>query len=218
MIEPNKTAIVIGATGLIGSAIVAQLERTDAFNSIVTLTRRPVAFNGNKVVNHVVDFDRLGDFSSLFKGDVLFSCLGTTLKQAGSIEAQRSVDLDYQLQAAEIACEQGVAHYLLVSSSGANAKSVSPYLKMKGELEQAIKALPFPRISIFQPSLLLGERQDTRAGEALASKLLPLICRLPGLRRYRPIRGTQVAHKMVSESLQAGAGTYTFKLEQVFPA
>ena len=107
------------------------------------------------------------------KGDVLFSCLGTTKKQAGSIAAQRIVDFDYQLQIAQIAVENGVPHYLLVSSSGANAKSRAAYMKMKGELEEQVKALPFQRISIFQPSLLLGDRPESRFGEQLAALFMP---------------------------------------------
>ena len=217
----SKTAIVIGATGLVGSQVVNQLIEAKHVSKVVTLTRRALRPSEQhdcaKFENHVVDFDCLADSASLFKGDILFSCLGTTLKQAGSIQAQRVVDLDYQYQAAKLAAEQGVGHLLLVSSSGADSKSLSPYLKMKGELEDKIQDLAFSHISIFQPSLLLGNRHSTRAAEDIASKVLPLICKLPGLKRYRPIYGAEVAEKMVAESAQPKSAVRRFKLDEVFP-
>ena len=217
----NKTAIVIGATGLVGSQVVAQLIEAKHVSKVGTLTRRalrqPEQHDSAKLENHVVDFDRLADSASLFKGDILFSCLGTTLKQAGSIQAQRVVDLDYQYQAAKLAVEQGVDHLLLVSSSGADSKSLSPYLKMKGELEDKIQTLAFSHISIFQPSLLLGDRHSNRVAEDIASKVLPLICKLPGLKRYRPIYGAEVAEKMVAECAHPKSAVSRFKLDEVFP-
>jgi len=212
-----KTAIVIGATGLVGAEVVKRLDQIDDIAKVVAITRRPVAYASRKIENQVIDFDHLAEFSGLFKGDTLFSCLGTTVQRAGSIEAQRIVDLDYQYIAASLAAEQGVSHYLLVSSSGANAKSLSPYLKMKGELEERVQALGFKHISIFQPSLLLGERTEVRVAEGLASKVLPVLCRLPGLSRFRPIYGTQVAQKMVAVSMQPAPACATYRLDEVFP-
>ncbi|MDX1321205.1 MAG: NAD(P)H-binding protein [Oceanospirillum sp.] len=220
----GKTAIVIGATGVVGRALVTKLAASEAFDQVVTVTRRPdmasvADENARKVINHVVDFEQLDSARHLFQGDCLFSCLGTTLKQAGSVSAQRRVDLDYQLQAAQNASANGVSHYLLVSSSGANGKSASSYLKMKGELETQIADLPFKRISVFQPSLLLGERPDFRLGETLARWLMPALCWLPGLRRYRPIRGDQVAEKMLQVSLQPAEAVQpeVYTLDKVFP-
>ncbi|MFC6979937.1 hypothetical protein [Microbulbifer taiwanensis] len=126
------------------------------------------------------------------------------------------MDVDYQLRAAQLAADKGVGHYLLVSSSGADVESRSAYLKMKGDLDQAVLQLPFERISIFRPSLLLGEREELRIGEKLGGWLLPLLCTLPGLRRYRPIHGEQVAAKMVAVSAQPGSGVETFALDQLF--
>lgn len=187
----GNTAIVIGATGLVGRALVNQLARADHIRKVITLTRRPDAHDSRVVHNQVIDFDRLGEAGDFFQGDFLFSCLGTTRKQAGSIAAQRKVDLEYQYQAAKIAAQQGVRHYLLVSSSGADAGSANPYLQMKGELETRIQKLPFERISIFQPSLLVGERPELRVGEKVGAVVLPMLCAIPGLRRYRPIRGNR---------------------------
>ena len=223
----KQKVIVIGATGLVGRALVAQLAQNDGVERIVTLTRRAVEYNSPKVENHVLDFAQLARHAELFRGDVLFSCLGTTRQQAGSIAAQRVVDVDYQFAAAQLAAQQGVRHYVLVSSSGADASSRNAYLQMKGELEQKVSALPFARISIVQPSLLLGERTERRVGEQLGAWLLPLICQLPGLRRFRPIRGEEVAAKMIrisqSPSKQgansdhhAGQNVERFRLDELF--
>jgi len=213
----SKTAIVIGATGLVGRHLVEQLVAAEHISQVITLTRRGVNYNAEKVINHVVDFDNLSQFAPYFKADILFSCLGTTKKAAGSIAAQRKVDVDYQLKAAQLAAENGVEHYLLVSSSGANAKSSSAYLKMKGELEDTVKKIPFERISIIQPSLLLGERDnDKRIAEKLGSFLLPILCKLPGLKKYRPIKGEQVAIKMCKISQQPDEGVKFFRLNALF--
>lgn len=212
----SKTAIVIGATGLVGSAVVDSLASAAHISSIVTITRREFDHESDKVKNHVIDFDQLEQHSDLFSGDMLFSCLGTTIAKAGSIEAQRVIDLDYQIIAARLAAKKNVEHYLLVSSSSANANSFSAYLKMKGELENQVKELPFSKISIFQPSLLLGKRDDNRIAESLGSIIMPFVCKLPGLRRFRPIKGTQVAEKMVSVSASQTSAFESYTLDEVF--
>ncbi|MCW8825620.1 MAG: NAD(P)H-binding protein [Gammaproteobacteria bacterium] len=213
----GKIAIVIGATGLVGQALVNRLAGADHIDKVITLTRRPAEHQSSKVFNRVVDFDHLEDYASSFaNSDFLFSCLGTTINKAGTIAAQRRVDLDYQYRAAQLAANSGVAHYLLVSSNGANAQSNNAYLKMKGELELKIKTLPFKRITIFQPSLLLGKRPEFRLAEKLGSLLLPVLYLIPWLRRYRPISGEQVAAKMVQVSQQPGDALEWFRLDRIF--
>ena len=212
-----RTAIVLGATGLVGQSLVDQLSRAAHIDRVVTITRRPVVSTSPKVTNHVIDFERLADHASLFTGDYLFSSLGTTRKQAGSIHAQRRVDLDYQFEAAQLAARNGVSHYLLVSSTGADANTSNPYLKMKGELEQLVLELPFKRISIFQPSVLAGERDEPRIGERIGGLVLQGLRFFPGLRRYRPIRGEQVAARMVEVSNAPGPSREWFRLDEVFP-
>ena len=211
-----NTAIVIGATGLVGRALIDQLADADHIGKVFTLTRRPAEHSCSKVHNQVVDFDHLEYYASSFKADLLFSCLGTTRKQAGSIAAQRKVDLDYQYKAAQLAANHGVRHYLVVSSSNANINSNNSYLQMKGELEQRVQTLPFNRISIFQPSLLLGQRLNFRMREKLGSWILPVLCTIPGLRRFRPITGEQVAAKMVQVSQQPGHSIEWFRLDEIF--
>ena len=211
-----KTAIVVGATGLVGKSLADRLATESDIEKVVAITRRPVEYKSDKIVNEVVNFDELEKHSDIFRGDILFSCLGTTAKQAGSIANQRKVDFEYQYQAAKIASENGVGHYILVSSSGADSSSRSPYLKMKGELEDEVSSLAFQRISILQPSLLIGERESFRLGETLGSWILPLLCKLPFLKKYRPISGDEVAKKMVSVSLSEGSTREIFRLDEVF--
>ncbi|MCG7549313.1 NAD(P)H-binding protein [Pseudoalteromonas sp. Of7M-16] len=211
-----KTAIVLGATGLIGQSVTQILAQQPVIEKVVAVTRRPIQYDSEKIVNEVVDFAKLSRYQHVFQGHILFSCLGTTRKQAGSIAEQRRVDFDYQYQAARLAVQNNVTHYLLVSSSGANENSVSPYLKMKGELEHRVKLLGFRHLSIFQPSLLIGHRPDTRVAESIGNHLLPLICKLPGLKKYRPISGNQVATKMVSVAMSESAHYETYRLDEIF--
>ncbi len=214
----GNTAIVIGATGLVGRALVDQLADADHVSQIITLTRRPAENPCPKVHNHIVSFDLLDEYATCFKGDLLFSCLGTTRKQAGSIANQHKVDVGYQYKAAQLAAQNGVRHYLLVSSSGANINSKNAYLQMKGELEAKVQTLSFSRISIFQPSLLLGQRADPRMGEKLGSWILPVLCMIPGLRRFRPIKAEQVAAKMIQVSKKPGPSLEWYRLDELFSA
>jgi uncharacterized protein YbjT (DUF2867 family) len=213
-----KTAIVLGATGLVGKKLVGRLVNEQRIAKVVSITRRDVEYASEKVVNEVINFDNIEHYSHLFKGDIIFSCLGTTIKQAGTVQQQRKVDLEYQYKAAQISSTNNVEHYILVSSYGADQESKSPYLKMKGELENKISALAFKQITILQPSLLKGERESFRLGETIGNALLPIICKLPSLKKYRPISGDDVARKMVSVSLSPEKGKYVYRLDELFNA
>lgn len=212
-----KTAIVLGATGLIGQNLTLKLAQQSHINKVIAVTRKTVDYSHPKIENQVVDFSLLEQYSQTFLGDILFSCLGTTKKQAGSTEAQRIIDVDYQLTAAKLAANKGVSEYFLVSSSGSNATSKNAYLQMKGELENKIMDLGFERICIFQPSLLLGERNHFRIGEKLGSWILPTLCKLPILKRFKPIYGAQVATKMCQVSAQQTVGIMRYTLDECFP-
>jgi uncharacterized protein YbjT (DUF2867 family) len=209
-------AVIIGASGLIGTSLVRQLADDDGFSNIVTLGRRP-AFEGiDKVANHLVDFDHLDDAAALISGDVMFSALGTTKKQAGSLDAQRRIDVDYQLRAAQIAAKNGVGHYVLVSSSGADSQSGNAYLQMKGALEDSIASLPFHKITILQPSLLTGPRREKRTGEKIAQIVMPIFTALPAWRKYRPIHCDVVARKMIQACHEQDQPRKTYRLDEIF--
>lgn len=118
-----RTALVIGATGLVGNQLVEQLLANDQFSAVVIFVRRTTGLQHNKLREHIISFEQPESWDHLVKGDVLFSALGTTLKQAGSKETQFKVDFTYQYQFAEVAATNGIATYVLVSSAGANEKA-----------------------------------------------------------------------------------------------
>ena len=212
---PIKVA-VLGSTGLVGRVLVDQLADCEGVCHVTAITRRATSWSSPKVQVKVIDFDEMAENADVFDVDAVFLCLGTTLSQAGSIAAQRRVDVDYQYEAAQLAHERGVPHVLLVSSSGANARSLSPYLAMKGELEERLEALNFQHLTILQPSLLLGERDRPRFAEGIGAAVLPWVCRLPVLTRFRPIEGEVVARRLLQEALAPRSGVTRLRLDEVF--
>ena len=144
-------AIVIGATGAVGKDLVEELLSRREYEKIITFTRRPLDIKSEKIESYIIDFDHPSDWAHLVKGDVLFSALGTSLKQAGSKEAQYRIDHDYQLSFAKAARENGVPHVVLVSSLGADPSSSFFYMKLKGIIERDVEALQFPQLSIPYP-------------------------------------------------------------------
>ena len=153
--------------------------------------------------------------AALLHGDVAFSCLGITLAQAGSKEAQWQVDYDYQLHFAENCSKNHVKTFVLVSAARADAKSAIYYSKMKGMLEDVVKKLPFDRLFILQPSIL--ERNDSsRLGENISLKAIKLFNKIGLFRKYRPISTAVLAQKMIKLAKTEQKGTKTFALEQIF--
>src|SRR5688572_25909562 len=129
------TAIIIGATGLVGNHLLQQLIRDERYNKIIIFGRRSVNLSDAKIEEHIIEFDNVESWRHLVKGDVLFSSLGTTIRQAGSTNAQYKIDFTYQYEFAKAAASNNVPSYVLVSSAGADAKSIVFYTRMKGELE-----------------------------------------------------------------------------------
>jgi uncharacterized protein YbjT (DUF2867 family) len=193
-----KTAIVIGASGLIGKTLIRKLLEDNRYNSVKVFVRRSINISNSKLAEHIVDFDRITNWKNKITGDELYSAMGTTIKKAGSKEAQYKIDVTYQYEFAKAAAENGVKSYFLVSSSGANAESKFFYMRIKGELEEKVKILSFNKIRIFRPSLLLGERDEKRFGEKAAERLLKIVVPLfPFLKNQRPIEGEKVARAMI---------------------
>lgn len=195
--KTSKTALLVGATGLVGGHLLQQLLEHPDYSTVVALTRRPLDLKHPKLRQEIIDFDRPD--SNLIKGDDLYCALGTTLKKAGSKEAQYRIDCEYPYHIGKIARENGVKRYLLVSSIGADAHSSNFYLRTKGELEDKIKSLNFDAFVAARPSFLLGDRSEFRLGEkigiAIAGLLNPLM--VGGLRKYRGIAAAQVARVLI---------------------
>ena len=184
-------AIILGATGAIGRDLVQELLQDDSVTELYLLVRRiPEGLSSPKLKIQVLDFDQPDQWPELPEADVLFSCLGTTLRDAGSQAAQYRVDYGYQYEVARRAAARGVPHYILVSAWGAKASSRSFYTRMKGELEAAVQALPFRRISILRPPLL-ERKGSTRGGELLRG-----LNALGLLRAFRPMPTEVVARCM----------------------
>ena len=189
-------ALVLGATGAVGKDLVEQLLKDDAFERVSVFVRRPLALENPKLTVHVIDFDQPEQWRQLLRGDVLFSCLGTTIKAAGSQEAQWKVDYTYQYEAAKAARENGVGTYALVSSIGANPKSKVFYPRMKGALEVAVKELGFPACFILQPPSLVRKGSD-RFGEKAGVVMLRAFNAIGLMRSWTPMPTEEVAAAMV---------------------
>lgn len=198
-----KTAIVIGATGLVGNLITLKLLEDNRYNKVKVLVRRSLNINNLKLEEHIVDFDEIELWKNNLIGDELYSALGTTIKKAGSKEAQYKIDYSYQYEAASAASKNGVKIYLLISSAGANYKSSNFYLRMKGSLDEKVQQLSFKQIRIFRPSILVGYRNENRFGESLGIKIAGTITKIiPALKKYRPIDAAQVAEAMIKSANQ----------------
>lgn len=198
-----KTAIIIGATGLVGNLITQKLLEDNRYEKVKVFVRRSLNINNPKLEEHIVDFDHIALWKNNLSGDELYSALGTTIKKAGSKDAQYKIDFTYQYEAANAASENGVKNYLLVSSLGANSKSSNFYLRMKGSLDEKVRLLSFDRIRIFRPSILVGDRSEKRFGESLGIKIAGTLTKIiPALKKYRPIKASQVAEAMIKSANQ----------------
>ena len=198
-----KTAIVIGATGLVGSNITSQLLDDVRYEKVKVFVRRSLKINNPKLEEHLINFDNIDVWKEYITGDELYSALGTTIKKAGSKEAQYKIDFTYQYVVAKAAVQNGVKKYLLVSSAGANYKSSNFYLRMKGSLDEKVQQLDFGHICIFKPSYLDGVRSEKRLGEAIGIKIAGTIIQIiPALKKYRPIEASRVAEAMIKSANQ----------------
>jgi hypothetical protein len=193
----NFNALVIGATGATGQEIVSQLLEDDSFNSVSIFVRKDPNITHNKLKTYLIDFSKVKDYKDLIKGDVLFSCLGTTLRDAGSKDKQYSVDYTYQYEFAKIASDNGVPIYSLVSSTGANENSPFFYPKIKGKLEEAVKKLPFKTIQIFQPPTLIRQKNLIRLGEKIGIKIFGFLNSFGILKSQKPLPVSNLAKFMV---------------------
>ena len=207
--------LIIGATGATGKDLLAKLLEDEAFSEIHSFVRKPMSISHPKLHAHVVDFDTPEAWADLLYGDVAFSCLGTTLAVAGSKDAQWRVDYDYQYAFAQHCKNNGVPTFVLVSAAGAKAQSKLFYNHMKGALEEAVKKLNFPRLLIFQPSVLIRSNSD-RSGENFTVKAFKFLNKLGILKRYRPMPTEILAEKMLSAVYNSPKGTFTFALNKIF--
>ena len=213
-----KTAIVIGATGLVGSLMTQKLLEDNRYEKVKVFVRRSLHLKHPKLEEHLINFEKIEIWKEYLTGDELYSALGTTIKKAGSKDAQYIIDFTYQHEVAKAASQNGVEKYLLVSSAGANYKSKNFYLRMKGKLDEKVQLLSFKQILIFRPSILAGERSELRLAEVLGIKIAGIVTRIiPALKKYRPIEASQVAEAMIESANQiVSTKIKIFNPEEIF--
>jgi uncharacterized protein YbjT (DUF2867 family) len=191
--------LMLGATGLVGGYLLELALKNDAIEKVKVLTRRPIKKTSSKLEQVLVDFEDLEKFPDVFKVDMIFCCLGTTIKKAGSKENFRKVDYEYPLKSARLAKQNGVSKFIMVTALGSNKKSPIFYSRVKGEVESEIKNLGIDQFIVIRPSLIMGERFEKRKGEKIGQILMKTLnpC-LPGpLKKYRGVEAKEIAEVML---------------------
>lgn len=195
----GKTAVVFGATGLVGGELVKALEADERYSSVILFVRRDVEFAGTKQKVHKVNVADTDSYSSEILGDDLFICLGTTIKKAGSVSAMEAADRDLPANIAAAALRNGIRAVAVVSSIGADAGSRNYYLRIKGEMEKIIEGTGFEKTIIVRPSILMGKRSEFRFGEEVGRVIMKVFRFLLAgrLRKYRGVEAADVARAMI---------------------
>ncbi|MFV8377761.1 NAD(P)H-binding protein [Flavobacterium sp. LB3R33] len=194
-----KTAVIIGSTGLIGSELLNLLLESSHYAKVITFVKRDTGIKHPKLTQHIIDFDKPETYKELVVGDDFFCTIGTTIKKAGSKKAFRKVDFEYPRQFAAFALQSRVKQFLIISSLGADVNSGNFYLKTKGEIQDFLKDCNFESVSVFQPSLLLGNRTEFRFGEKVGAFFMKTLSFLflGNLKKYKPIEGKTVAKALL---------------------
>lgn len=213
----HRTALLVGATGLVGNQCLKQLLANEMYSSVVLLLRNPVPMTHPKLKQHMINFDQLQKHADLIRGDDVYWCLGTTMRKAGSQEAFEKVDFQYPLEIAKLASANGIQQFLLVTSVGADPSSANFYMKTKGRVEETLKAVPFHSLLIFRPSFLLGKRDDFRLGERIGVTAMRAITTAPvnALKKYRPIAASVVGTALVKTALKNLEGIHVFESDEI---
>jgi uncharacterized protein YbjT (DUF2867 family) len=212
-----KTAVIVGASGLVGIEVVQLLLQDDHYDRVVVLVRGTLAIQHQKLEQEIVDFDRLDKVAHYLVGADVFCTLGTTIKKAGSKSAFIKVDQQYPFRLAELSKQQGAASFLIVTALGANPQSSIFYSQVKGKLEDQLKKLELSRLHIFQPSLLLGNRTEHRFGERFSGKLMTAMAFMfvGSLSKYKAIPVHTVAMAMIKAAKDGRQGNYTYTSDKI---
>ncbi len=210
-------AIIIGASGLTGSSLTTQLLENKQFETVLLLVRKPLSIKHDKLRQQVVDFSNADQLQQYVHGDVMFCCIGTTIKMAGSQAAFTKVDYDIPVDCAKAALQNGVQKVVLISSVGASSASSNFYLQTKGKVEDALCSMQFSATHIFQPSFLMGDRKERRIGEKMAGVIFSGLSFLlfGGLKKYRPINIQQLAKAMMLAGLSDAKGVHMHRWEEI---
>lgn len=207
------TLMLVGATGLVGGAILAQAQSDARVDRIVAPTRRELPPHP-KLENPLVDFERLPADAAWWAVDGVICTLGTTIRKAGSQEAFRRVDHDYPLAVARFSRQHGARAFTLNSATGANPRSRFFYSRVKGEVEEAIRGVGFPSLAIVRPALIGGDRDEFRPAESAAMRLLRLADPLLP-RRYRVVSHAWIARTLLEAAVTASPGEHIIESEAI---
>ena len=209
-------ALVIGATGLIGRELVQMLINDYHFSEIEIWVRKSSFITNSKITEKVIDFNSISQIGKIHH-DVVFCTVGTTIKKAGSKENFRAVDYDIPVEAARLAERSNVTSFIVVSSLGASSSTGNFYLKTKGEMEDAVKDLVIPSITILRPSVLIGNRVEFRLGEKIAIYLLKLFgfLMIGGMKKFRGISAANVAKAMIVLSSDEWLGLNIIESDEI---
>jgi uncharacterized protein YbjT (DUF2867 family) len=196
----NKKAIVLGASGLIGSQLVYLLLKDETFSQVTLFVRKELSFSDNKLKQITIEFNDLESYNSEFDGSVIFLCLGTTRKKTPNLEDYRAIDYGITLRAAKLAKSAGIEEVHLISAIGANSKSIIFYNKLKGEIEEDLIKIGFESTYIYQPSMLIGARDESRPTELIFQKLMPFIdlFMIGKLKKYRSVSKEKLAQAILN--------------------
>ena len=216
--DPMKEkAILLGASGLIGSHLLKLLLDSPAYGAVTVYVRKALPINHPKLKQIITDFEKLDEITDSINGTIVFCCLGSTKKKTPNLKDYRKVDYDIPLYFAGQALKNGARQYHLVTAMGANAKSGNFYSKMKGEIETAIKALPYETTQIYQPSFLKGDRKENRPMEKIMLPIMRLVdlALIGPLKKYQSIESADVAQAMFNESIKNKRGIFVHNSEQI---
>jgi uncharacterized protein YbjT (DUF2867 family) len=214
MTPANKTALVIGSTGLVGNLLTHQLVDSPIYDKVKVLVRKSLPWQHPRLQEVQFDFDHPNGLVT--QADDIFCCLGTTIKKAGSQEAFKKVDYQYPLDIARLGLANGARQFAIVTAMGADSKSMFFYNRVKGDVERDLAALNYPTLLIFRPSLLMGSRrqEDSRLGERVAERVMSFLNPvIPG--KYKGIQASKVAKAMLTTTQQGLMGKHIFESDEL---
>jgi uncharacterized protein YbjT (DUF2867 family) len=206
----NKKAIVLGASGLVGSQLVHMLLQDETFSQVTLFVRKELSFSDVKLKQITLDFNDLESYQSQFDGSVIFLCLGTTRKKTPNLENYRAIDYGITLRAANLAKSAGIEEVHLISAIGASSDSSIFYNKLKGEIEEDLIKIGFESTYIYQPSMLIGTRGESRPAELFFQKLMPFfdLFMFGGLKKYHSVSKEKLAKTMLNHHSNAKKGVH----------
>lgn len=208
----SKTALVVGATGLVGDIVARMLVESPAYEKVKVLVRKSLGWQHPRLQETIFDFDYPNGL--LVQADDIFCCLGTTIKKAGSQDAFRKVDYQYPMSIARLGLANGARQFGIVTAMGADAGSRIFYNRVKGEVERDLMTLDYPTLLIYRPSLLVGNRQESRLGEKIGEGFMKLFNPLIPA-KYKAIDAQKVARAMVNTMQLGLTDTHIYTSDQL---